>query len=163
MGTNGDLNDLWEFNPAVKIWTWMSGASTANAQGVYGTLGVAGANNIPGGRWSAVGWIDSSGNLWLFGGDGYDSTGPLAGDLNDLWEFNPTTKTWAWMSGSDAVDTKGIYGTLNVAAPSNVPGSREGAISWTDHSGDFWLFGSGYGYDSTGTLVYLNDLWRYQP
>ena len=32
----GYLNDLWEFNPAAKTWTWVSGSSTANAIGVYG-------------------------------------------------------------------------------------------------------------------------------
>jgi hypothetical protein len=31
-------------------------------------------------------WIDSSGNLWLFGGYGYDSTGAL-GYLNDMWHW----------------------------------------------------------------------------
>ena len=35
-------------------------------------------------------WIDSSGNLWLFGGYGYDSTGQL-GYLNDLWQYDPST------------------------------------------------------------------------
>ncbi len=36
-------------------------------------------------------WIDSSGNLWLFGGYGYDSTGTV-GKLNDLWQYSPTTE-----------------------------------------------------------------------
>jgi len=56
--------------------------------GVYGTLGIAAAGNVPSMRQSAVGWMDSSGNLWLFGGDGSDSTGAL-GDLNDLWRYQP--------------------------------------------------------------------------
>jgi N-acetylneuraminic acid mutarotase len=45
---------------------------------------------MPGGRNSISSWIDTSGNLWLFGGDGYDSTGEL-GYLNDLWQYNPST------------------------------------------------------------------------
>jgi hypothetical protein len=33
-----------------------------------------------------VSWIDSSGKLWLFGGDGIGTiNGP--GDLNDLWLY----------------------------------------------------------------------------
>jgi hypothetical protein len=118
---------------------------------------------VPGSRTTAVSWIDAGGNLWLFGGDGFDSSGGLTGDLNDLWEFNPAAKTWTWVSGSNTVSAKGVYGTLGVASASNTPGAREGAISWIDRSGNFWLFGSGYGYDSTGALVSLNDLWRYQP
>jgi hypothetical protein len=36
-------------------------------------------------------WIDTSGNLWLFGGgNGYDPSQGLATDvLNDLWEYTP--------------------------------------------------------------------------
>jgi N-acetylneuraminic acid mutarotase len=173
-GMAGHLNDLWEFNPTTKEWTWMSGSSTVPSvdggqPGVYGTEGTAAASNVPGGRNSSVSWIDSSGNLWLFGGYGIDSTG-ASGHLNDLWEFNPTTKEWTWMSGSSTVPSanggppsgqSGVYGTEGTAAASNVPGGRLGSVSWID-SGNFWLFG-GEGYGSTGTPGYLNDLWEFNP
>lgn len=135
---------------------------------VYGTLGVASASNTPGGRDSAVAWIDSSGSLWLFGGFGYDSasgTGGTSGYLNDLWEFNPTTNEWTWVGGPNTGKGSGMYGTPGTPTASNVPGARgsEGVpVVWTDTSGNFWLFG-GVGYDSVGTLGELNDLWRYQP
>jgi hypothetical protein len=37
--------------------------------------------------------------------------------LNDLWEYNPSTSEWAWMSGSKTINENtygnpGIYGTL---------------------------------------------------
>jgi hypothetical protein len=32
--------------------------------------------------------IDSSGNFWLFGGNGLDASGTL-GYLNDVWEYQP--------------------------------------------------------------------------
>jgi N-acetylneuraminic acid mutarotase len=153
---DGAYNDLWEFNPSTKEWTWVSGSNAANASGVYGTQGIASAGNVPGARTDAVSWIDTSGNLWLFGGTGY------AG--NDLWEFSPTTKMWTWVSGSDTGSLVPVYGTLGVASASNTPGARLGAITWVDRSGNLWLFGSGYGYDSTGKGdLFLNDLWRYQP
>ena len=57
---------------------------------LYGTQGTASVGNVPGGRNSSSSWIDSSGNLWLFGGIGYDSTGTV-GYLNDLWQYNPST------------------------------------------------------------------------
>jgi N-acetylneuraminic acid mutarotase len=169
-GKYGYLNDLWEFNPASKEWTWVSGANSSGVyggqSGVYGTLGVAAASNVPGGRVHAVSWIDSSGNLWLFGGGGYDSKG-ISGELNDLWEFDPSTKEWTWVSGANAVGSRnggasGVYGTLGVAAASNVPGGRQSAVSWTDSSGNLWLFG-GSGFDSTGEKRYLNDLWEFDP
>jgi len=67
--------------------------------GVYGAQGTPSAGSIPGSRQDAPTWIDSSGNLWLLGGMGYDAGGTF-GNLNDLWEFNPTTKLWTWMGGS---------------------------------------------------------------
>ena len=73
---------------ALNEWTWMGGSSTlgsnTGAPGVYGTLGIPASGNVPGSRSGASSWTDKSGNLWLFGGLGYDSNG-VSGDLNDLW------------------------------------------------------------------------------
>jgi N-acetylneuraminic acid mutarotase len=172
-GVGGFLNDLWEFSPTTKEWTWVRGSSTGNASGVYGTQGVPSTSNVPGARWSPVSWTDSSGNLWLFGGQGLDSTG-TSGWLNDLWEFSPATKEWTWMGGANTTYANatqyqadrgqpGVYGTEGVPAATNVPGGRYSAVSWTDSSGNFWLFG-GEGHDSTAAQIGgLNDLWRYQP
>ena len=59
---------------------------TRNQTGVYGTKGLADAANVPGARYRSICWTDSNGNLWLFGGLGYDSGGSY-GRLNDLWEI----------------------------------------------------------------------------
>jgi hypothetical protein len=149
--TAGAINDLWEFNPTSKEWTWVSGSSTANALGVYGTMGVASNSNVPRSRYGAVGWTDRSGNLWLFGGVGDTSTGNTG--LNDLWEFSPTSKAWTWMSGSSTGNAPAVYGTQGIAAPSNTPGARAGAVGWVDSSGNLWLFGG----DS------YTDLWEFSP
>ena len=69
----GYLNDLWRYSS--NEWTWMGGNSTSNVIGVYGTKGTSSPSNYPGGRYNSVSWIDSSGALWLFGGQGIDSTG----------------------------------------------------------------------------------------
>lgn len=47
--------------------------------------------NNPGGRYSIASWMDTKGDLWLFGGHGYPATGTTVGFLNDLWEFQPIT------------------------------------------------------------------------
>jgi hypothetical protein len=73
-------------DPARSLWTWVSGSNALNANGVCGTLGIAAAGNVPGARDGSVSWIDSAGDLWLFGGWGSDSAGNLA-DLNDLWVY----------------------------------------------------------------------------
>jgi N-acetylneuraminic acid mutarotase len=160
-GTLGYLNDLWKFDGSTGTWTWMGGANTANQTGIYGTKGTPAAANIPGARCAAVSWLDGSGNLWLFGGSGYDSTSTL-GDLNDLWKFDGSTGTWTWMSGAFTANQTGTYGTQGIPAVANIPGARDTAVSWIDRGDNLWLFG-GNGYDSAGTAGYLNDLWRYQP
>jgi hypothetical protein len=123
--------------------------------GTYGKLGVAAASNIPGGRSEASTWTDESGHFWLFGGYGAAAAAVTDGaELNDFWEFNPSTNEWTWMGGSrNDYDEPGVYGELGVPAASNMPGDKDGASSWIDESGHLWLF--------SGDLA--NDLWVYQP
>jgi N-acetylneuraminic acid mutarotase len=165
-GTPGfpqSFNDLWRYSPSTNLWTWMSGSQSFNSNGVYGIQGTAAAGNAPGARTTAVTWTDKAGNLWLFGGAGFDSTG-TNGDLNDLWRYSPTTNLWTWMSGSNTAAASGVYGTLGTAAAGNVPGARAMAVSWTDSAGDLWLFGGfGNGPAQNPAVGPLNDLWRYSP
>ena len=105
----------------------------------------------------------------FFGGLGCDASG-TAGDLDDLWEFNPQSMTWTWRSGSNSVGParegtggpSGVYGTQGTAAATNVPGGRSSAMTWSSPGGNLWLFG-GTGQDSAGETGELNDLWSYQP
>jgi N-acetylneuraminic acid mutarotase len=154
-GDEGSLNDLWKYSAGE--WTWMGGSDLTVQEGIYGTLGVPSANNIPGSRFGAVSWIDSAGNFWLFGGISIDSNG-RAGQLNDLWKY--TNGEWTWESGSNVGDQEGTYGMQGTPAPGNVPGARDRATSWIDLSGDLWLFG-GFGFDAAGLPGVLNDLWKY--
>ena len=149
-------------NPA-NTWTWMKGATITNQHGSYGTQGMPDPANTPGARYCSVSWTDNSGAMWLFGGYGYAAS-ISAGQLNDLWKFDPVTTNWTWMKGTNTTTgQKGTYGTRGVADPANTPGPRHDAISWTDNSGALWLFG-GYGDDSIGGAEdYLNDLWKYDP
>lgn len=163
-GNTLPLNDFWEYSPATKQWTWIGGSQNGGQPGVYGTEDVAAATNIPGARFASVAWTDPAGNLWLFGGAGFDSN-DHAGYLNDLWEFNTSTKQWTWVSGSNTVTSPGTYGTIGTPATANTPGGRISAVRWVDSNGDLWLFG-GYGYDgspSGNQIGYLNDLWKFDP
>jgi hypothetical protein len=151
------FNELWKYSAGE--WTWMGGSNGYNQAGIYGTQGTPAPGNTPGARFSAVSWKDASGNFWLFGGLGLDANGSSE-LLNDLWEYS--AGQWTWIDGSNVgiPNQPGIYGTEGTAAPDNVPGSRSYAVSWTDASGNFWLFG-GTGLDSTGASGNLNDLWKY--
>src|SRR5215469_13449127 len=77
---------------------------------------------------------------------------------------------WAWMGGGSSFTASangyqgspGVYGMHRQAGAANVPGGRLGAVSWTDATGNFWLFG-GAGFDSVPQFGFLNDLWKYEP
>ena len=189
----GLLNDLWKFTPTgydtsystatlnytgsytyIGTWTNISGASTANVSGNYGSQGIGNANNLPGGRWGAAYCSDSSGNLWMFGGQGYDTNGNV-GLLNDLWMYSGGVWTWMGPSNSNVSQNDGVYGTLG-SSSGGTPGGRQTAVLWADNLGHLWLFG-GLGLDSVGTQnpgsisslpsgstplgALLNDLWEY--
>jgi hypothetical protein len=190
----GLLNDIWKFAPgqydqsfgtATEIytgsytytgtWTNVSGMSTVNQSGNYGTEGSASNSNLPGGRWGAAYCTDATGTVWMFGGQGYDSTGAV-GLLNDLWKYSGGQWTWMGPSNSNVAQNNGVYGTLGSPATGNAPGGRQTAVLWADNNGNIWMFG-GLGLDSvgtqnpgnTGTLpngstpegALLNDLWKY--
>jgi len=188
-GSVGFLNDLWKFNANTATWTYVNGSQSANPIGVYGSQGTAASSNFPGGRHEAAGWADASGNLYVFGGEGYDSAGATTGILNDLWMYDVGNNQWTWVMGSNMANQTGTYelqpmigpittngaaGTCGLVVGNSLcppvsttgaqPGSRWGASYWTDAGGNFWLFG-GWGLDSTGTNGNgaLNDLWVYTP
>ena len=160
--TQGDLNDLWSYDPTTRQWTWVGGMSTAGTPGIYGAKAVATVGSGPGARHSAMIWTDGAGRTWLFGGYGVDHAGN-SGYLNDLWSYTPGTQQWVWMSGTDTVNGTATYGSLHAPAPANVPGARVGAVTWTDHAGHLWMFGGYDGTDISMNPIAFNDLWSYDP
>jgi hypothetical protein len=158
-GDKGRLNDLWKYDPAASLWTWISGAAAVDPIGVYGTVTEPDPANVPGGRSDAVAWIGSEGHFWLLGGDGLDFSG-YRGRLNDLWSFDPATLEWTWEDGTYVPNFGGTYGDLNSASTTSEPGGRYGAVSWISVEGVAWVFG-GYTTDSENAEGLINDLWRY--
>ena len=118
-----------------------------NASAVYGTQGTASVGNVPGARYSASSWIDANGNLWLFGGGEYDSTGAV-GNLNDLWRYSPRSGEWTWVGGEDVPMSWALWHSRHGLGDER-SGSALFGSSWIDSSGNLWLFG-GEGFDSAG-------------
>jgi len=50
-----------------------------------------------------------------------------------------------------------------IGAATNAPGARLGGASWTDKSGNLWLFGGTYidGTSVPASSVYFNDVWEW--
>lgn len=159
--------------------TACGGSSAANQlSSVSGAQGFAAISNVPGAPYS---WTDSSGNT--SDGQSYASNRTGA-QLNDLWEFKPTTELWSWVSGSstqneiylaampelsptanawtwasgsNTADTSGIYA---IASVSNIPGARYG---WTDSSGDFSVDQLYASNRTSRTTAQLNDSSEFNP
>ena len=152
--TNSPLhNDLWKYDISINQWTWINGSNVTNQYGSYGVKGVPSVTNTPGARQDAITWIDKNGNLWLFGGTGYYTNN--IGILEDLWKYNISTNEWTWVNGSQFSSGNINYGMLGVSSPTNSPAGRVSQMSFTDTTGNFWLFGGFY------MGKYLNDLWKY--
>ncbi len=150
-GAVGPLSDLWKYSIKDNQWTWVAGAKTTNQAGSYtGTV-------YPGARFALAGWRDAAGKLWLFGGVNSSSQ-----RFSDLWRFDPATSQWTFVKGDNTSNQFGVYGSRGVPAAANKPGARYVMVSWTDGSGNFWMYG-GYGYAASGAINYLNDIWRYSP
>lgn len=150
---------LFRMNSQTAQFSWMAGSTFTNQLGTYGTQGVSSTTNAPGSRALSVSWTSADGKLWMFGGNGHATTGSL-GNMNDLWNFNPTTNEWVWVTGSNVINQVGLYGTKGVPSTTNTPGSRNGSITWVDNNGGLWLFG-GQGYGAIASAGNLNDLWKY--
>jgi gliding motility-associated-like protein len=150
----GILNDLWMFSPLTGAWTFVNGTPGLNEKGRYGTREQPSETNYPGARYSASGWRDEKGNLWLFGGRGYSSKKDIT-VLDDVWMYSPVEDTWAWIAGDKSGDREPVYGDKGTFDKNNTPGSRHGCISWTDNDGNFFLMGGG-----TVTDLF-SDLWKF--
>ncbi|MCU0434310.1 MAG: gliding motility-associated C-terminal domain-containing protein [Bacteroidia bacterium] len=147
-GTGGTLGDLWRYTIATNEWTWMKGANTVNPAGVFGTQGVAAPANTPPPRAENNGtWVGNNDELWMFGG--YS---------DDMWKFDPANGNWTWMSGGNTPSVPAVWGTQQVASPSNTPGTRNVYSRWKDRQGNFWFFGGYF----LGSTTY-NDMWKYNP
>lgn len=144
-------------NLGAQNFTWVQGTSTLDIPATYGTMGSSSALNSPGARHGCAHWVDASGNLWLFGGEG-----DPAHWHSDLWKYTVSTNQWTWIRGANVINTPGTYGTIGTSSGSNDPGAREFPVSWTDAAGNFWMFG-GSGYASNSTFGHLGDLWKYNP
>ncbi len=151
-GGSGYLNDLWKFNPSTTQWTFIKGSKTIDNAGVYGVIGAGTVNTQPGGRNASAGFLDSDGNLWLFGGYGKAFQENAEGYLSDLWKYEPSTDIWTWVNGSDLNNITPVFGYMGVPSVENTPGGRSNMSAWVSNSDEFYLFGGG---DA------LNDVWKY--
>jgi len=130
----GFFDDLWVFDSSITGWAWMGGSSVEgnscslgyyNLQGVYGTLGISAAGNLPGSRAVAPSWTDANGDLWLFGG----AISPIIGEVDDLWEYQPSVTSLPPAITPVFSPPMGTYSSSQSVSISN--GMTNGSIYYT--------------------------------
>ena len=138
------------FQPAPgSVYTFINIVGSGN--GIVGTF-----NDLPDGGVVAMAF---NGVIYYFQ---VDYAGATGNDLT-LTSFTPAaTPAWRWTAGPNKRNNAANFGALNVAAATNNPGGRQGAMNWRGTDGSLWMFG-GYGYATavTNPPNGLNDLWQY--
>lgn len=149
------LNDVWQLDLNSQLWTWISGTfENINAPGI-----LDGENASPAARqYFACGLDSSSGLIYIHGGKGYGNSTSL-GLLNDLWQFNPTSGKWTWLSGSFDINQNNVYADKVIESTKAIPGSRYmHSLVVIPEDGRLILFGG-----FTDIFLSFNDLWRWNP
>ena len=154
-------NTLYKFNYSSNSWILLRGGTPQfeNNLGIYGVQGVPSSTNDPGARAFCEGWIDNTGNLWIFGGFGYGELPNSTGMKNEISKYNPNTNQWTWVWGDNSGPT---YGTKGVTSSTNKIGRRQESAFWKDNNNNFWIYG-GRGASSNSSDGILSDLWKYDP
>jgi gliding motility-associated-like protein len=150
----GELNDLWKYDIAAGIWTWVSGSNVPNAGPVYGVQGIPSVNNEPpNSSYGAACWITSDNCLWLYGGY-------FCG--NDLWRYSISTNEWTWMKGDGIWPTFSgapLLGTKGIADATVTPGPIIETKSSYTLNNELYLFGGG----ASLTGSFSNLMYKYLP
>lgn len=152
--SRGNKNDLWSYDIASNNWTWESGTALNNDPGNYGTKGVAAATNVPPSRLTYTRWQDAANNFYLFAGGDFLTT-----NYNDVWQYNPSSGLWTWISGTNIINDAGTNSAYCAPNANNIPGSRfENQTASTNSACTkaFWTFG---GFKNATLDSIYNDLW----
>lgn len=143
-------SDLWRYNTQTKKFTYFDE--------------YAGSQSKPSDRYRARAWFDNDNNMWMYGGAVDTQGGSLS--YNDLWKFNTTTKTWAFISGNKNQPyckdcPNGVYpATVGTSGTQYFPRARSDYGYWVDSSGNFWIYG---GYAESHGIDEYGDLWKFNP
>jgi hypothetical protein len=87
-----------------------------------------------------------------------NGAGTAAANVSNI-QVNCGHNEWAWINGANGPSGAAVHGTLGTPSPGNTPGARRDFVTWTDASGNFWLFGGTY--FNSGDLFFMNDLWEF--
>ena len=127
------LNDLWRYDANTNMWTWYGGGGI-DPRGSYNLISISYYSNIPHGRVGSVGWVDTDGKLFLFGGsDRYEYFNdlmiaiPCSGneDVPGSGEDGNCDGMFTWFEDRD---NDGFGSTVQIASKNSSPGLGESEL-----------------------------------
>lgn len=149
-------NDLWRYNIATNIWTWMGGSQNVNQDGNNGSQGIPNTANIPRSRSCNCSWTDTAGNFYLFGGTTFWPSTYL---FDDVWKYNPSIEEWTWLSGLDTTNSHGSLDQYCQYNSQNLPISRTQSSCIKLNDDEVLMLG---GYVKWGSASITRDVWKYR-
>ncbi|KMQ63045.1 hypothetical protein ACM46_13970 [Chryseobacterium angstadtii] len=141
---------LWSYNSQNNNFTFRKGWLYHDFNGYNKGVNVESYRNVPGAVRQSSMWSSTNKNLYIFGGA--DASGK---QKNDLWKFNSLTNNWIKISNGTS-NGEGNFGTKDIENPANIPPALINTTTWTDSSGNLFLFG---GKTSNGNEY--NTVWKY--
>lgn len=138
--------DIWKFDTATNQWTWIKGCNDATCVQTAKLTGTEAVEISPASQqmMTANSWKDAQGNLWLYTED------------EQLWHFNTANNSWKWINGNITAYNTVEYTAEGVASTRNLPPGVNRAATWTDNSGNLWMYGG-------VSQQPKSDMWKYDP
>jgi hypothetical protein len=138
---DGNLNDLWRFDPGDNTWTWVGGSSTVNDAGNDGTFGEFSSKAQPSARVVRHSWKDTDGRFLLYGGgDGF----------HEMWRYDPSINQWAFIYQCDVGEAR--FTASGTTDPDNNPEDTSSSSVSSTADGDLFWYHDG---------VLEPDVWRF--
>jgi hypothetical protein len=146
------LADLWIYDPATKLWTFLNqNIAVTSAQCLPN-------NGYPGRLYGSTSWIDACGRFWLYGGQYHygGPTGSVTFCSDALWLLDQQTLTFKLID-TLLNKTSGNFGAFRTPAPTNSPPPLAFQMPFSDANGNLWVLGG-----SKDDYGVYNALWCYQ-
>ncbi len=122
--------------------TWVDGTNTPNPQPIV--------NVAVGGKSRGYAWASSTGDIYVFGGEGTDLSGASSIARNDFWRKKNNSAQWELLGGSTTVS-----GTLMSASSPFFPGGHSNGM--TIASGNTAIIFGGFGNFFDSSIVHLTN------
>lgn len=142
------FNDLWRFDFTKSQWFWVGGWNKGDCYGSWGSKKVKSPQNMISARYGYSMSVDSTGNIWIYGGE--RNNGTIRYAFNDIWRWDGSV--WTWMEGSDKEDQYADYSNTSAMI-----GSKTYAEMVISDKDVLYIFGGCF---IKKGLTY-NDMWKY--